>query len=76
MEPVLDRFDAFVTSERELYDREDANRVAFPLAQIGRYLDFVEIARTRHLSASRELAERLRKQMEGARVNNTHLARR
>ena len=66
---IIDRFVAFVMSERRLYGTHDNNRVGFSLGQIGRYLRFVEIARSRYLPVSKTVAERFRKTMEEARQN-------
>jgi len=66
---IVDRFVTFVVSERNRYDAHDNNRVGFSLGQIGRYLRFVEIAKSRYLSVSREVAERFKKKMEDACMN-------
>lgn len=64
---IVDRFVAFVLSERELYDAHDNNRVGFSLAQVGRYLRFVELAKSRYLLVSKEVSDRFKKKMEDAR---------
>lgn len=64
---MVDRFISFIVAERELYNSHNNNRVAISLGQIGRYLQFVEITRSRYILASKEVAEQFRKRVEEAR---------
>lgn len=45
--PLTKNFEVFVRAERDQYNNEDNNRVAFSLSQVGRYLRMAEIARLR-----------------------------
>jgi hypothetical protein len=60
-DPIVDRFVAFVVAERARYDGADNNRVAFSLGQMGRYLRFVEIVKTRYDTVNAEVVERFRR---------------
>src|SRR5262245_52367091 len=67
--PLVDRFVAFVVAERERYEGDDNNRVAFSLGQVGRYLRFVEIAKFRYQAVNEEVVGRFRREIDKAAAN-------
>lgn len=64
---IVDRFSAFVIAERERYEGDDNNRVAFSLSQVGRYLRFVGIAMDRYRCTNNEVVVRFRRKMNAIR---------
>jgi hypothetical protein len=59
----VERFSRFVRAERDLYDGDDNNRVAFSFGQIGRYLRFVAIAESRYRETNRDVVTKVRERL-------------
>ncbi len=60
---------AFVIAERQRYEGDANNRVAYSLSQVGRYLRFVEIARARHKAVSDQVVVRFRRMISETAAN-------
>jgi hypothetical protein len=67
--PIIDKFAAFIGTEREHYVEDDDYRVAFSLGQVRRYLHFVEIIQERYRVVNDKVVERFRQKISDASSN-------
>lgn len=64
---IAKTFCDFIVSERDSYEADDNNKVAFSLMQISRYLRFVDIIYNRHAQANESCVAATRRRMEEAK---------
>lgn len=64
---LVDRFEAFVLSERERYYADDNNLFASSLGHVGRYLRFIEIAKSRYIMTGEKVTQRFQAVMAVSR---------
>lgn len=71
--PLTKKFEEFVAAEREQYDNDHNNRVAFSLGQVGRYVRMTEIARLRAEAVSMSVINQSQAKMESLGAGSRQL---